>query len=198
MSSRIVQKLADVSVGRAEYEQQLLTDDGQMSINNLAPVDKVNTILQDFVEAVSAAGEHCAAVALHSARFCAVLTAAALRTVGALRSIPGSNILVSRSGLQLKDRMVPGFVKMKVGEAFDVSLKHVVDLGKNGPGKKMDLGKNENPTSCPEGWPGGFGETKQLAPNMAQGKWEARTVSCTSLCVRPGRAACSQPVRRLF
>jgi hypothetical protein len=56
--------------------------------------------------------------------FCDMVTAAALRTVGALRLSSGTNFLLPRSGLTLKDRMVPGYAPLEDMSRFDEHVSY--------------------------------------------------------------------------
>jgi hypothetical protein len=74
---------------------------------------------RDLMQTVTASPVPNAAEIFRSAQLCAVLTAAALRTVVALRTIPGANFLVPRNLVDKNVKTVPGYARMTSIHSFD-------------------------------------------------------------------------------
>jgi hypothetical protein len=64
---------------------------------------------------------------LQGADYCATVTAGALRTVGALRAMPGANFLLKRSKLCGNQKLVPGYASLKSKEDFAAQKKAALD-----------------------------------------------------------------------
>jgi hypothetical protein len=111
------------------FASELLDDIGNLRMSSQIDVSKIADYEECMISTVNAARASSAIALLLCADFCATVTAAALRKVGALRTPPGANLLLQRKSLRPHQKLVPGYAKFKTQEEFDAD---VLAMGKEG------------------------------------------------------------------
>jgi hypothetical protein len=128
MSANVVSS-ADNVVARASYASRLLSEDGCLLPEHVIKKSEVKSFEQKIMMDATALTLDSAESLMQGVAYCAEVTAAALRTVGALRTLPGAHFLFQRSRMKFGQRLVPGFAPLKDRPQHD--FKHFEDLVKD-------------------------------------------------------------------
>jgi hypothetical protein len=123
---------AAASMQAASFEQNMMDNAGNLRISSELRFDEVTKHEQKLMSS-HAANPLSIPSLLRCADHSAKVTAAALRSVGALRSLPGANVLRQRNKLEANQKLVPGYAKLTTVGDFEDDVKLCLSDGLKHP-----------------------------------------------------------------